>query len=117
MKATYDSLKAGIEDLENAVMNNVPKINTEISTEFINLNEDFVPEDTKDTKRSIPLNSNYKTGEIIAKTPYVPYIYYGDMEFTKPGAEHEWFEHTAKTYKDDLADFTEDVVAKYIDKQ
>lgn len=80
-----------------------------VTSQFVRLDEQFVPYDTGTSERNIKDETNYKKGEVIYNVPYAYDVYYDgseggqDQNFIKPTAEKHWFDVTWENEQDYLS--------------
>ena len=96
------ALEIGVEELSEVTEKSV-RLATEITTnEFVKDANRYAPMDVGTLKQSAILNSDYKKGLAIWKTPYVRRLWYGiNFNFSKdsnPYAQAKWGEVAERKY-------------------
>lgn len=100
---TFNTAK-GTTDWLQAVLRNTAKDSTPIIAEQIYKDSnEFTYRDTGEMYKSGELNSDFKNGVIVERTPYVRRRYYEDGKAGagNPKAQARWFDKTVDKYGDD----------------
>lgn len=90
----------------------------EVTSQFVRLDEQYVPYDTGTSERNIKDETNYKTGEVVYNVPYAYDVYYDESEggkdqrFVKPTAEKHWFDVTWENESDYLTKLLINIINK-----
>lgn len=106
----FDDLLSTIKPLRQIVEKTRKLSIFEVSNEFLNDSNDFIPKDTSDLERSSITHSKLDEGQLIWQTPYARRLFYNpDYNFSKdanPNARGLWAEHAKSINKNKYKDIT-----------